>query len=252
MALLHVGASPRVFTDFPSHEHDCYEIILNVEGTGNARIGERDYPFSPGTIQVIPPHTPHRKMAEAGFRDLYLHADSLRCQGATVGPPPTGPLQLTDDASRTMEHLMSILLGRFALPAGRDEISELLFDTVLRLIAEWSRAEPADPAVSAVLQRIQERYSDPEFHVTDALLGSGYSKDHLRRRFQQVTGTTPNKYLRGLRLRHARQLLEQNAALHLSIGEISLLCGFYDPAYFCRSFQAETGLSPTAYMKTGK
>lgn len=201
---------------------------------------------------MIPPNTPHRKRAEKGFRDLYLHTDSLRCQGAPVGPALTEPLQLTDDASRTMEHLASILLGRFAQHTGRDEIGEVLFDTVLRLIAEWSQAEPADPVVSAVLRSIQEGYSDPEFRVTQALLESGYSKDHLRCRFQQATGTTPNKYLRRIRIQHARQLLRQNAALHMSIGEISLLCGFYDPAYFCRSFQAETGMSPSAYMKTGK
>ena len=48
MALLHVGASPTVFTDFPVHEHDCYEIILNVEGTGNARIGGGTTPFPRG------------------------------------------------------------------------------------------------------------------------------------------------------------------------------------------------------------
>ena len=201
---------------------------------------------------MIPPQTPHRKTAEKGFRDLYLHTDSLRRPGASSGPVLTEPLLLTDDSCRTMEHLVLVLLGRFPQDTGRDEISELLFDTVLRLIADWSRTEPADPVVSAVLRCIQEGYSDPEFRVTDALLENGYSKDHLRRRFQQVTGTTPNKYLRSLRLRHAKQLLEQNAALRLSIGEIALLCGFYDPAYFCRSFLAETGLSPTAYMKTGK
>ena len=252
MALLHVGASPAVYTDFPSHRHDCYEIILNVEGTGTARIGEREYPFSPGTIQVIPPGTPHRKWAEKGFRDLYLHTDTLRCSAAPGEADPDGPLLLADDASRTMEHLLSVLLGRFSLGMERDEISRILLDTVLRLIADWSRTEPADPVVGAVLRRIQEGYSDPEFRVTEALLETGYSKDHLRRRFQQTTGTTPNKYLKELRLRHARQLLDQNDTLHLSIGEISLLCGFYDPAYFCRSFQAETGMSPTAYMKTGK
>lgn len=252
MALLHVGASPVVYTDFPTHEHDCYEIILNVEGAGSAEIGGKEYPFSPGTIHVIPPHTPHRKQAEQGFRDLYLHTDTLRGAGMPPAPAPARPLLLSDDACRTMEHLLTVLLGRFPLYPEKDEICALLYDAVLRLIGDWSREEPTDPVVSAVIRRIAEGYSDPEFRVTQALEETGYSKDHLRRRFAQVTGTTPNKYLRRLRIRHASQLLRQNEALRLTVGEIALLCGFYDPAYFCRSFQTETGLSPTAYMNAGK
>ena len=55
MALLHVGSSPVVYTDYALHDHNCYEIIMNVEGTGIAEIAGREIPFSPGTIHVIPP-----------------------------------------------------------------------------------------------------------------------------------------------------------------------------------------------------
>ena len=251
MSLLSIGFSPSVFTDCPLHNHDCYEIILNKEGTGTAEIGERKVPFSPGTIHVIPPNTPHRKRAEKGFRDLYLHTDSLRPSGAPSLLPSSSsePLFLSDDAGRTMEGLFTILLGRSSLSRGRDVISMSLFDIVLRLLAEWSQAEPSDPVVSDVIRRISESYSDPEFEVTDALLATGYSKDHLRRRFEQVTGMTPGRYLRSVRINHARQLLKRQDLLHLSIGEVALMCGFYDPSYFCRVFRSETGVSPSAFMK---
>ena len=252
MALLHVGSSPVVYTDYAMHDHNCYEIIMNVEGTGIAEIGGHEIPFSPGTIHVVPPHTPHRKHADLGFRDLYLHTDSLRRVGSAPQTPYslTEPLLLVDDGCHTMENLFTILLGRTLLHQGKDEITEDLFDVVLRLVAEWSQHEPADAVVSAVVHRITESYSDPEFSVTDALLETGYSKDHLRRRFCQVTGTTPNQYLRTVRMNHARQLLQQKNALQLSIGEISQMCGFYVSSYFCRSFLKETGLTPSAYLKT--
>ena len=252
MALLYVGASPAVFTDCALHNHDCYEIILNVEGTGTAEIGGKEYPFTPGSIHVIPPHTPHRKQAEQGFRDLYLHTDTLQ-RGDTpqfAAPPMTEPLLLADDGCRTMEGLFSILLGRSQLNRGDDEITQVLFDVVLRLLAEWSQAEPSDPVVSSVIHTIATSYSDPEFEVTQALLATGYSKDHLRRRFTGVPGSTPNQYLRTVRMNHARQLLRQESTLHLSINEIALMCGFYDPSYFCRSFVKETGMTPTAYMRS--
>lgn len=70
MAPLLVGSSPSQLTDHELHSHDCYEIIVNTEGEGVAEIGGREYPFSPGSIHVIPPETPHRKTSPEGFRDI--------------------------------------------------------------------------------------------------------------------------------------------------------------------------------------
>ena len=77
MALLLVGASPNRLRDHELHSHDCYEIIVNTEGEGTAEIGGREYPFSPGSVHVIPPKTPHRKAAPGGFQDIYLRTDTL-------------------------------------------------------------------------------------------------------------------------------------------------------------------------------
>ena len=254
MALLHVGASPAVLLDCGLHRHDCYEIIVNVEGEGLAEIGGREVPFSPGTIHVIPPRTPHRKRASGGFRDLYLHTDSLCPSGVPEknALAPTEPLLLADDGCRTVEGLVSVLLGRTMLREKSDEVTDSLFDIVLRLIAEYARSRGEDPIINGVIHSLAASYSDPEFQVTRALLDTGYSKDHLRRRFEAVTGLTPGQYLKSLRMHHARQLLREKARLNLSVGEIAQLCGFYDPSYFCRSFQKETGMTPSAYAQAEK
>ncbi len=251
MALLMVGASPALYTDYPTHNHDCYEIILNTEGEGEAQIGASTYPFCPGTIHVIPPHTPHRKRSEQGFRDLYVHTDCLSRAGlAGEGAfAPEEPLVLTDDGAHTMEHLVSALLGRSLLRQDKDAITRELFELVLRLLEDWSHRKAEDPVISSVIHTIAASYSDPEFQVTQALLATGYSKDHLRRRFVQVTGMTPGQYLRSLRIRKGKQLLEQKVLLHLSVSEIAGLCGFYDPSYFCRVFEKEVGMAPSAYSR---
>lgn len=252
MALLYVGASSAVFTDCAMHNHDCYEIIMNVEGVGTAEIGGREIPFSPGTIHVIPPHTPHRKHADGGFRDLYLHTDSLCRADAPQASflPLTQPLLLNDDGCHTMENLFQILLARTMLHRGSDPVTEELFDVVLCLIEEWSQSKAKDPVIVSVIHTITASYSDPEFEVTGALLKTGYSKDHLRRRFREVTGTTPVQYLQDVRIRHAKQLLREKSRLHLSVNEIALMCGYYDPAYFCRSFQKLTGMPPSAFSRS--
>ena len=161
-----------------------------------------------------------------------MHTDCLSRTGlAGEGAfAPKEPLILTDDGARTMEHLVSALLGRSLLRQDKDAISLELFELVLRLLEDWSHRKAEDPVISSVIHTIAASYSDPEFQVTQALLATGYSKDHLRRRFVQVTGMTPGQYLRSLRIRKGKQLLEQKALLHLSVSEIAGLCGFYDPS----------------------
>ena len=101
------------------------------------------------------------------------------------------------------------------------------------------------PVVSRVIQSITASYSDPDFQVTDALIETGYSKDHLRRGFQQTTGMTPHAYLTDIRIRYAKRLLLQK----LPVSEVAMLSGFYDPDYFCRLFRKQTGMTPTDYEK---
>lgn len=245
MALILVGASPKVFTDYPAHSHGCYEIILNTEGEGEAEIGGREYPFSPGTIFVVPPNVEHRKRSEKGFRDVYLNADSL----GRIGAPPE-PIILADDASRTVEGVMALLLSRY-LAGVEDDITETLFGVVLSYIEAHRSDARTDPVIDGVIRAITESCSDPEFRVTEALLATGYSKDHLRRRFHEVTGLTPNEYLQSVRLRYAKGLLRQRDRLRLPIGEIALRCGYYDAAYFCRAFRRATGMTPTEYAEGG-
>ena len=247
MALLHVGASPMSFKDFAVHQHDCFEIILNAEGTGTATVGGEEYPFTPGTIHIIPPRMPHSKSAPEGFRDQYIHTDSLQGMGVLSLEGGSSLISLADDASHTAEGLMSILLARYVTSSRVDAVTEAIFHALLQHLGELSHAKPADPVVNELIHTIASSYNNPEFQVTDALLSTGYSKDHIRRRFFQQTGMTPGAYLKSVRMDYAKKLLRQRDTLHLPVKEIAMMCGYYDVAYFCRLFHKETGLTPTEY-----
>ena len=68
----------------------------------------------------------------------------------------------------------------------------------------------------------------------------GLSKRTLERRFQQHIGTTPKKYARIVRLRHAmlqRQTLNNWA-------EVAYASGFYDQSHMINEFQELYGVSP--------
>lgn len=56
-----------------------------------------------------------------------------------------------------------------------------------------------------------------------------------------LTGCPPNKFIRMIRLKKAKELLKDPAN---SIASTSLDCGYADPGYFARVFKQEEGVTP--------
>ena len=75
---------------------------------------------------------------------------------------------------------------------------------------------------------------------------SGLSPSQFVRAFRGATGQPPHRYLVGLRVEHARALLEQT---DLPVTVIGLRCGFEQASHFATSFHARTGLSPRAWRQ---
>lgn len=44
----------------PPHKHDCEEVVLVVEGSGELHIGGKKIPFGPDTTLVLPPNVAHQ------------------------------------------------------------------------------------------------------------------------------------------------------------------------------------------------
>ncbi len=44
----------------PPHQHDCEEVVLVVEGSGELHLDGKVIAFGPDTTLVLPPHRPHQ------------------------------------------------------------------------------------------------------------------------------------------------------------------------------------------------
>lgn len=44
----------------PPHCHDCEEVVLVLEGSGELQIGDERLAFGPDSTLVLPPHVPHQ------------------------------------------------------------------------------------------------------------------------------------------------------------------------------------------------
>lgn len=97
----------------------------------------------------------------------------------------------------------------------------------------------------SVVAFVTDNYSGA-IEVSDMAEHVHLSVSQLQREFSRHFGTTPNRYLREVRIGVARHLLESSDA---SISKISGRCGFYDQSHFNRHFKASTGLTPLKYRQ---
>ncbi len=75
----------------------------------------------------------------------------------------------------------------------------------------------------------------------------GISGTYFRKIFQANFTTTPQSYILGKRLSHAKTIIDSGD--FGSISEIAASVGYTDPLYFSRAFKKKYGLSPLQYAK---
>lgn len=249
MALYSLGTSPMVFNHYDFHSHEYWEVILNLEGSGTAVIGDISCPFAPGSILIIPPDVPHSEDSAEGFRDIYFHTDFI--PGIAESPGQHGPHfplpRLFDDADHSLRSLLTVMLRYYFQPDRNDALIASLYQSVTLLLGRWLSCAWTDPVTERLKNRFATAFTDPEISITAILKESGYAKDYARRCFHRATGMTPGEYVTHLRMDYAKQLLSERKQLRLSVADISMMCGYYDSRYFSRIFRKETGMSPSGY-----
>lgn len=96
---------------------------------------------------------------------------------------------------------------------------------------------------------VEEHISDSEFSVED--LGSAVclSRSHLYKKLMNITGRGPAEFIRTIRLKRSRQLLEKS---QMQIAEIAYAVGFNSPKRYAINFKNEFGMSPSQYLRKVK
>lgn len=88
---------------------------------------------------------------------------------------------------------------------------------------------------------MEANLSDAEFTIEQLCRLVFMSHSQLHRKLDALTGCSPNKFIRMIRLSKAKEMLKDPAN---SIATISYECGYNDPGYFARVFKQEYGETP--------
>ena len=189
----------------------------------------------------------HTKSTKDGFRDIYLHTDTLFPVSANGASNSGFSVDCGDDDELCV--LIRMIFHRYVEGNKNDTALTLMYELLMQLLAEKCTLSQLDPTVEAIRQRLTVRFNDSELSLADILSSAPYHKDHIRRRFISAYGVTPGEYLTNLRIENAKNLLQRRRELGLSVAQIGEMCGYYDGHYFSRVFKSRTGTTPSEYMQ---
>ena len=116
------------------------------------------------------------------------------------------------------------------------------------LMSSNLRNTDINPAVSSVLEDINEHFTDCTYDISPAIEQTGYSKNHFRKLFHDAVGCSPIDFINNRRIEFAKRLLWEKQG-NISIKDAALQSGFTDAYYFSRLFKKRENISPSEYQK---
>ena len=93
---------------------------------------------------------------------------------------------------------------------------------------------------------VLEEMGNKQFNLLELAYRLATSERQLFRKMKELTGMTPNKYIRELKLYKAKRLLEEVS--FKTVAEVSYAIGFEDPHYFSKIYKKRFGKKPSNYF----
>ncbi len=234
---------------FP-HRHSFYEIVHVTGGRGTHVVDLAHWPLDPPHLCVIAPGQVHYWDEVDGLTGqvLIFNEDFLLSHPEDVAALRTlaaRPWLRLTGSDHELPALMHELEREYrTLADGYPGVlrSYLHILIVRALRASAPGAEPVTPGrTDELVSAFRQLIAEPGRSVADCARQLGVSTGHLHALVKQATGRTPGRLIRQQQTMTAKLLLTRT---DLTVRQIAKECGFGDPAYFCRFFRRETGMTP--------
>lgn len=232
------------------HAHDYYELYYLEAGSREYFVEDTIFSVAAGDFVLIAPGKLHRTGGEYGMRTLVCFKASFLLRTFSPGAVEKltacfDRLKITPSAERR-----EMLAGQLALLGQEQDDSAFAvrLGYLLLELGSCAQTELAGDPVSAMVSYINANFASitniqqiaDQFYI---------SKFHLCRVFKAAMKLTVIDYLNQVRVRNACRYL---VASDKDVGEIALLCGFHDAAYFGNVFKRLTGITPGTYRRQNK
>lgn len=243
---------------FPLHWHDRLELTLVRSGQLDVSFGDTALSVLPGELVIVNCGQLHEGFAgpKGVEYDTVMFDVANFCNGTAASHSLLSPI--LDRTVYFRNHCTDLHLtkavGELIAACETDNPENALsvmgnVYALLGLLLQNYQAATrnrlvADSRFRAVLAHIDEHFTE-NLSCADLSGRFGYDEAYFCRRFKAITGLTPTRYIRILRLEYAKHLLRKQT---YSTQELAALCGFTDTGYFCRCFKAYYRVSPTEFL----
>ena len=113
----------------------------------------------------------------------------------------------------------------------------------LEAMQDQLRRSPSDMRIRQVVQYLEDNYTVP-FSQEECAARFYMNREYLCRLFTKELGVSMVNYLNEIRIRHAKELLANDA---LPIKDIAHQVGYEDEKYFARQFKRQENATPAEY-----
>lgn len=100
--------------------------------------------------------------------------------------------------------------------------------------------------IARAVSIVETHIADPDFSIEQLSEEIGVHRAQLYKKLQHLTGKSPQQFVRILRLKRGKQLLEQSG---LYVSEVAYKVGFNSPRIFSKYFKEEFGITPKDFSK---
>lgn len=228
-----------------------FEFEIMIDGDGTSFIDNNSCEICPGLVLFRKPGSvSHSKLHFKAYYFYLLIDEKSEYYTKLLAFP-----NYFFSANRNEYYAIFENLFKLFTQYGIENINDLIIAELLRLFFFMDRdsnhnvpMQIQSKAYSSILPSIDYINANFSEQITleDIAKASGYSQFYFQKKFVEIVGTSPLKYLTNTRIAHAKRLLIDPQK---SLVDVAYECGFPSQSYFCYLFKKNTDLTPTEYRK---
>ena len=227
-------------TYFYPHNHQAYELVYYLKGSGSTTINGVKYEYFPNTFAITEPNHMHD---EYHSEETYVIYIVFTFKGKVIDLIDG---IFFDDTGNIIRHILEEMKKEFYTQSNYFKIKlSLLTEQLIIEITRIFEKQQSSNNLSLAIKYLNENYSE-KVNLKILAERSGYSYNHFRRLIKKHTGLSPINYIIRQRLENAKYLLKCTS---LPISHISQECGFSSESQFCSMFKKVTQQTPKIFRK---
>ncbi len=246
----------------PLHWHGRFEILIIKKGGLKVKVSDVEYIAQKDDIVIIKPGCTHEATTLESGAEYRVVMFELAEQfvGNKLTERTLRPFASKTSAFNVIvkdEQILKLVDSIYNISSNAFKGSELVltglvYEILGVLVQNHIDSEYINPVsedrFKNILDYIAENFSDD---ITSLSISKkfGYDNTYFGRKFKEITGLSPTKYIRTLRLEKSRKLMLTSSK---ELGVIAYECGFSDLNYFSRCFKNHYNISASEYRKRNK